>query len=380
MAIHKTSQLSILLVTIVAHLILFSFLSKWINQNLLPSLSKNSIEIDLTVPPKKAEETLPPLKQLKKKQLKKLEKKKLIIPKKLKNKKLLIPKKLEKKKLIVPKKLKKKKLLISKKLKKKKLIIPKKLKNKKLLSKKKIKGKKPLILTPKNKKLLSNKIGNGTPKDKSRNKQKVVKKSLPKKITPFKLTKKNSNNTSKQKQSSSSSQEATRPFIPKHNKGRQFAGKDPILLKKQFKQKKIKKPENQIPESLRNTFRGTKPEQTNNHGIRYSMNTYQWNFKRYAKNWAVDLRKWWRPATDYLTGKKPEGGSVWIQVRLSRSGKLIGYKVFNSKVTPEMELRVIQALVSSFEQPALPGKFPKEILVVNWQFIYPPIQQFRLRK
>ena len=131
--------------------------------------------------------------------------------------------------------------------------------------------------------------------------------------------------------------------------------------------------EPEIPEEIRKTMRGIEPEKTNQDDIQFTMNSYKWSFERYAENWAVDLRKWWRAPSDYLAGKLPKGGSVWIRVVLAKNGELAGYKVYKSAVTPEMELRVVQALIGSFERPNLPDQFPEDQLVINWRFIYPPI-------
>ncbi len=92
------------------------------------------------------------------------------------------------------------------------------------------------------------------------------------------------------------------------------------------------------------------------------------------ENWAIDLRKWWKPPLDYAFGKVPDGGDIWIQVRLERTGRLLGYKVLKSKVTPEMELRVVQALIASLKRSPMPDTFPEEMLVINWRFIYPPFR------
>lgn len=131
--------------------------------------------------------------------------------------------------------------------------------------------------------------------------------------------------------------------------------------------------EPEIPEEIRKTMRGSEPEKTEQDDIQFTMNSYKWTFERYVENWAADLRKWWRAPSDYLAGKQPRGGSVWIRVTLAKDGKLEGYKVYKSMVTSEMELRVVQALIGSFERPDLPKSFPEEQLVINWRFIYPPI-------
>ncbi|MBU2515477.1 hypothetical protein KJ966_29525 [bacterium] len=136
-----------------------------------------------------------------------------------------------------------------------------------------------------------------------------------------------------------------------------------------------------IPEEIKETFRNDAPEPTASENLEYSMNTYKWSFKRYMENWAVDIQKWWKAPLDYKYGRVPEGGNMWIQVKLAKSGRLLGYRIVQSSVTAEMELMVIQALVGSLKQPPMPDPFPKDELVINWQFIYPPIRpEINLRR
>ena len=143
----------------------------------------------------------------------------------------------------------------------------------------------------------------------------------------------------------------------------------------------VKKTTDGTPEIIKKSFRGLKPERTNEDNIQFSMNTYKWTFERYMENWAVDLSKWWSAPSDYRFGKVPDGGNVWVRVKLKKSGKLLGYKVFDSDLTAEMELSVIQALIGSLERPSLPETFPEEELIINWKFIYPPIDsQINLRQ
>ena len=155
----------------------------------------------------------------------------------------------------------------------------------------------------------------------------------------------------------------------------------PLFLKQQKKTEKPVKPQDIVPEEVRKTFRGTKPEVTNDDKLQYSMNTYKWTFELYMENWAIDLQKWWKPPLDYAYGKVPDGGNIWIQVNLEKSGRLLGYRIMDSQVTAEMELRVIQALIGSLKRPPMPVQFPEKTLVVNWRFIYPPIRpELNLRR
>lgn len=142
-----------------------------------------------------------------------------------------------------------------------------------------------------------------------------------------------------------------------------------------YEKEKIKRPKSKpLPDEIKQTFRDRKPEDTGAENLQFSMNTYKWSFKRFIANWVVDIQKWWKAPIDYLTGKMPEGGDLWVQVHLARSGRLLSYKIIRSNVTPEMELRAIQALIGSLKRPRLPSSFKEEELVINWKFIYPPLR------
>lgn len=137
----------------------------------------------------------------------------------------------------------------------------------------------------------------------------------------------------------------------------------------------------QIPEEIKETVRNGIPEKTEDEKLEFSMNTYRWTFERYMENWVVDIQKWWKPPLDYVMGNVPEGGDMWIQVKLAKTGRLQGYRIVDSTVTAEMELMVIQALVGSLARPSMPDAFPEESLVINWHFIYPPLRpQLDLRR
>lgn len=129
-----------------------------------------------------------------------------------------------------------------------------------------------------------------------------------------------------------------------------------------------------VPKEIEETFREGRPEPTEDENLEFSLNSYQWTFRRFMENWAYDIQKWWKAPLDYAMGNVPEGGDMWIQVKLSKSGRLLGYRIVDSTVTPEMELRVIQALVGSLSRPPIPNSFSKTSLIVNWHFIYPPIR------
>jgi len=152
----------------------------------------------------------------------------------------------------------------------------------------------------------------------------------------------------------------------------------PLFLKK----KEQKFPDSDpLPEEIRKSLREGTPEKTIAENLQYSMNNYQWRFDRFIDNWVIDIQRWWKAPIDYLTGKMPEGGDLWVQVHLAPSGRLLSYRILRSDVTPEMELRAIQALIGSLKRPELPPTFVEEKLVINWRFIYPPLRpQLRMRR
>ena len=196
--------------------------------------------------------------------------------------------------------------------------------------------------------------------------------------------KENSKSELRQLLSSESQKEITAAQGEKRNldlkqsdKGQSAAIQSPLVLPQEEGTNKSPQPKHgvsQIPKEVKQMFRGDAPEKTNEENLEYSMNSYKWSFERFMENWAFDLQKWWKAPMDYAYGNVPEGGDIWIQVKLSRSGRLVGYQIFDSKVTSEMELRVVQALIGSLKRPKLPAMFLENELIVNWRFVYPPIR------
>ncbi len=150
--------------------------------------------------------------------------------------------------------------------------------------------------------------------------------------------------------------------------------KSPLFITKKSSEDSKKKRGDNFPDEIKGSFREGKPEETNSDNLQYSLNSYQWTFERFVENWVADIQKWWKAPIDYLTGEMPEGGSLWVQVHLSLSGRLLSYKVIQSDVTSEMELMAIQALIGSLKRPQLPRTFFEDKLIINWRFIYPPLR------
>ena len=136
----------------------------------------------------------------------------------------------------------------------------------------------------------------------------------------------------------------------------------------------------ELPAVIKETFREQKPEATEQEGLQFSLDSYLWEFEHYMENWAADLSHWWMAPPEYRLGKVPEGGHVWVRMQLSKEGKLLGYRVYPSRLSTEMEVAVINALIGSLDRPPLPASFPKDHLVINWKFIYPPLRQDWMRK
>lgn len=157
--------------------------------------------------------------------------------------------------------------------------------------------------------------------------------------------------------------------------------RSPLFIEKEATETSPPSEAPQVPDEVRKAFRNDKPEETDHDNLQYSMNSYRWTFERFIDNWVVDIQKWWKAPLDYISGKRPEGGDVWVQVKLNQQGKLLSYKVMQSNVTPEMELKAIQALIGSLKRPELPASFEKTELVINWRFIYPPLRPaIRMRR
>ena len=131
----------------------------------------------------------------------------------------------------------------------------------------------------------------------------------------------------------------------------------------------------ELLEQIKSTQRGPGPEETATKGMQFTMNSYKWTWQRYMENWAIDLGRWWMPPQDYMAGQWPEGGFVWIRVQLSKEGELLGYKILQHNVSPEMKLMAVQALLGARLRPPLPPDFDKPYLEVNWKFLYPPLAE-----
>lgn len=130
-------------------------------------------------------------------------------------------------------------------------------------------------------------------------------------------------------------------------------------------------------DELKNALKLQAPESTGKDGLKFAINSYQWNYKRFMQNWAVALSKRWVGSTDYLRGDYPDGGFVWVKITLGRDGHLEGYEVMDQNVSPDMALMVVYAVMGVRNRPPLPDDFPKDKLVAYWRFIYPTFEELK---
>lgn len=85
-------------------------------------------------------------------------------------------------------------------------------------------------------------------------------------------------------------------------KGEKLVNTSPLFLKpgEVFK-------EDNTPREIRKTFKNNRPERTNWDKLEFSMNTYKWSYERFIENWAIDINKWWVAPVDYIAGNIPQG-------------------------------------------------------------------------
>jgi len=109
----------------------------------------------------------------------------------------------------------------------------------------------------------------------------------------------------------------------------------------------------------------------------FTLSSYDWPYESYMGRWAQTLQYTWNnnPPPDYARGLRPQGGDVFVLVRVDRSGTLESYEITNVILaSPEMEASVISALLASGQLSALPDDFGEDELVVHFRFIYPPLR------
>ena len=109
----------------------------------------------------------------------------------------------------------------------------------------------------------------------------------------------------------------------------------------------------------------------------FTLNSYDWPYESYMGRWAKILQYTWsnNPPLDYAHGRRPQGGDVFVLVRVGRSGTLESYEVTKVVLaSPDMEASVISALLASGQLSALPEDFAEDELVIHFRFISPPLR------
>ncbi|MBF0278663.1 MAG: hypothetical protein HQM13_12765 [SAR324 cluster bacterium] len=116
----------------------------------------------------------------------------------------------------------------------------------------------------------------------------------------------------------------------------------------------------------------------NSSGMSYGLNDYNWPYESYMGRWAKALLYSWRnnPPRDYITGRVPSGGNVFVLATLNRKGDLVAYEVTgNENASDLMVTSVLDAVQGATNLPPLPDDLKKGHLEAHFKFIYPSIQQ-----
>ncbi len=107
----------------------------------------------------------------------------------------------------------------------------------------------------------------------------------------------------------------------------------------------------------------------------YRLSNYDWNYKSYIERWSQLVYYHWRnhPPQDYLSGSKPEGGEVFVQATVERSGIVSSYQVNSRGEISDIMREAAKEATILVPLPPLPEAFPDEKLKVEFRFDYPPM-------
>ncbi len=107
----------------------------------------------------------------------------------------------------------------------------------------------------------------------------------------------------------------------------------------------------------------------------YRLSNYDWNYQSYIKRWSQLVYYHWRnhPPSDYLAGSKPEGGEVFVQATVERSGIVSNYQVNSMGEISDIMREAAKEATLLVPLPPLPEAFPDEELKVEFRFDHPPI-------
>ena len=134
----------------------------------------------------------------------------------------------------------------------------------------------------------------------------------------------------------------------------------------------LPKPETPVTEKLSILFR---PELTIRFYQDYRLSNYDWNYQSYIERWSQLVYYHWRnhPPSDYLSGSKPEGGEVFVQATVERSGIVSSYQVNSRGEISDIMREAAKEATILVPLPPLPEAFPDKELKVEFRFDHPPM-------
>jgi len=134
----------------------------------------------------------------------------------------------------------------------------------------------------------------------------------------------------------------------------------------------LPKPETPVTEKLSKLFR---PELTIRFYQDYRLSNYDWNYQSYIERWSQLVYYHWRnhPPQDYLSGSKPEGGEVFVQATVEKSGIVSSYQVNSRGEISDIMREAAKEATLLVPLPPLPETFPDEELKVEFRFEHPPM-------
>jgi hypothetical protein len=134
----------------------------------------------------------------------------------------------------------------------------------------------------------------------------------------------------------------------------------------------LPKPETPVTEKLSKLFR---PELTIRFYQDYRLSNYDWNYQSYIERWSQLVYYHWRnhPPQDYLSGSKPEGGEVFVQATVEKSGIVSSYQVNSMGEISDIMREAAKEATLLVPLPPLPETFPDEELKVEFRFDHSPV-------
>ncbi|MDC0151926.1 hypothetical protein OAJ16_00270 [Deltaproteobacteria bacterium] len=134
----------------------------------------------------------------------------------------------------------------------------------------------------------------------------------------------------------------------------------------------LPKPETPVTEKFSILFR---PELTIRFYQDYRLSNYNWNYQSYIERWSQLVYYHWRnhPPSDYLSGTKPEGGEVFVQATVEKSGIVSSYQVNSMGEISDIMREAAKEATLLVPLPPLPEGFPDEELKVEFRFDHPPM-------